>query len=258
MIRTLMIVLALCYAVSAESVPTSSASAEAPVGVPEFETNSLGMKFKSVPGTKVRFSIYETRVKDYQVFKSATHRTWPSANFSQGATHPAVNISWEDGMAFCYWLTEKDRKSGFLKPDEEYRLPTDEEWDVAVGLRPAVTGQGRSRDPVVEGVYPWGKNWPPQPKAGNYDQSLSVDPYLYTAPVGSFAPNSFGLYDIGGNVWEWCLDKYEESENFRVLRGASWRMRNPSDLLSSYRVGNASDLRLPAYGFRVVIAQVRK
>ena len=73
------------------------------------------------------------------------------------------------------------------------------------------------------------------------------------APVGRFSPNQFGLFDMGGNVWEWCSDSFKNSIDFRVLRGASWRMRSPGDLLSSIEIGNVGHLRLSTYGFRVVL-----
>ncbi|MDX2226209.1 MAG: SUMF1/EgtB/PvdO family nonheme iron enzyme [Verrucomicrobiae bacterium] len=245
-----------------ETVKTNAPSAQtapaAPVEKPFVPavtelTNSLGMVFVHVPGTRSLFNIHETRVKDYRAFVHATKRAWPAPGFRQGDTHPAVNVSWEDATMFCQWLTEKERAEGRLKPGWRYRLPRDEEWSVAVGLQEALTHQTRPRDLAEPGTYPWGGSWPPPRQAGNYGAELAVENFPHTAPVGSFAPNQRGLYDLGGNVWEWCEDKYEESEDYRVLRGASWRMRNPGDLLSSYRVGNASDLRLGTYGFRAVL-----
>lgn len=216
-------------------------------------TNSLGMIFKSVPGTTVLFSIYESRVSDYGAFAQSAKRSVARPSFAQTGSHPVVNVSWEDATAFCQWLTEHEKQKGTLPVGGRYRLPTDEEWSVAVGLLDAVIGSSRPRDPAVAGVYPWGKEWPPPPRAGNYSQELGLDPFEYTSPVGSFAPNQHGLCDMGGNVWEWCADRYEESEDLRVLRGSSWRMRNPGDLLSSMRVGNVGNLKLPVYGFRAVL-----
>ncbi len=57
---------------------------------------------------------------------------------------------------------------------------------------------------------------------------------------------------MGGNVWQWCQDYFNNSPDYRVLRGASWRMRDPEDLLSSKVIGNKPDLALPVYGFRLV------
>jgi formylglycine-generating enzyme required for sulfatase activity len=64
---------------------------------------------------------------------------------------------------------------------------------------------------------------------------MKVDNYEYTSPVGSFAANKLGLHDMGGNVWEWCEDKYSPTSATRVLRGASWLINDPDYLLSSRR-----------------------
>ncbi len=225
-------------------VPAAAAKTPAPSNQPDF-TNSLGMPFRAVPGTNVLFCIWPTRVKDYEVFASAKGRPWSRPDFEQGPTHPAVNVSWEDATAFAIWLTHREQASGVLPKDWTYRLPTDAEWDAAVGLPP----QSDNDTPV----YPWGTQWPPPVGAGNYNPDLDVDPYPYTSPVGSFKPNALGLYDMGGNVWEWCQDYFNNSADYRILRGASWRMRDPDDLQLSKRIGNKPDLALPVYGFRVVI-----
>src|SRR5579862_7070324 len=137
--------------------------------------NSLGMKFVPVPGTKVLFSIWDTRVRDYRAYVEANPRVlaawhnFPLREFKQGEDHPVASMSWDDAKAFCAWLTQKERKEGKIGQDQEYRLPTDSEWSVAVG----------------PGKYPWGNNWPPPKGAGNYDPSFKVDDYVNTSPVGS-------------------------------------------------------------------------
>ncbi len=103
--------------------------------------NSLGMKFVPVPiiggpsdGKRMLFCVWDTRVRDYEVFVKETGREWSKASdVEQGAEHPAVNVSWEDATAFCAWLTEQERKVGRLAVKEVYRLPTDHEWSCAVG-----------------------------------------------------------------------------------------------------------------------------
>jgi WD40 repeat protein len=79
--------------------------------------NSLAMKFVPVPGTNVLFSIWETRVEDYEVFVKATKRDWPKPSFGQTNEHPAVNVSWDDATAFCEWLTEQEREPGVPSTD---------------------------------------------------------------------------------------------------------------------------------------------
>jgi beta-lactamase regulating signal transducer with metallopeptidase domain len=188
-------------------------------------TNSLGMVFAPVEGIAVRFSIWETRVKDFEAFIKATgrdmgnkmtcfnrelkHDTWEGYNwsnpgFEQGPNHPVVGVNWEDAVAFCKWLTEKERKEGVLTGGATYRLPADLEWSTAVGLSGRTPEERRQK---AEGVYPWGKQWPPPKKAGNYADMTAKkkyksepgselkyiegydDGYAETAPVGSFDPN---------------------------------------------------------------------
>jgi hypothetical protein len=109
--------------------------------------NSLGMKFVPVPGTIVLFSIWETRVQDFEAFVKATSHNagegWRApgetgqsfvAGFSQTPLHPVANVTWDDAEAFCRWLTEKERAAGNLSAGQEFRLPTDAEWSRAVGL----------------------------------------------------------------------------------------------------------------------------
>jgi len=220
-------------------------------------TNSLGMRFVPVPGTKVLFSIWDTRVKDYEVYaqtKSVADASWKSPGFEQGPTHPVVCVTWEHAQGFCRWLSETERTAGLLSLDQSYRLPTDAEWSVAVGLNEPAAGTPREKNIKIKGVYPWGAEWPPPAGAGNYAPSLKVDDYTYTSPVGSFAANRYGLYDMSGNVWQWCEDWYETDRQYRALRGGSWLVYDPFLLLSSCRGHGTPDFRNYGVGFRVVLA----
>ena len=76
---------------------------------------------------------------------------------------------------------------------------------------------------------------------------------MFTAAVGSFRPNGLGIYDLGGNVWEWCQDGYEPGSASRVLRGGSWVHSYRDYLLSSYRCYYDPDLRSDYIGFRAVV-----
>ncbi|MEM9444855.1 MAG: SUMF1/EgtB/PvdO family nonheme iron enzyme [Verrucomicrobiota bacterium] len=218
--------------------------------------NSLGMLFVTVPNTEVYFSVYETSVKDYQVFVKETKRTVKKPSFKQNGNHAAVNVSWEDAKAFCYWLTAKERKEKIISAKQYYRLPNDKEWSLASGIKGAA--DEFSFEDNLDFEYPWGKEWPPPPDAGNYSPDLFVDNYSHTSPVGSFKPNKLGIYDLGGNVWEWCEDIFNQSPDYRILRGASWRMRLPNDLLLTNKIGNRPDLRLSVYGFRIVLTKDKK
>ena len=139
--------------------------------------NSLGMKFVPVAGTEVLFSVWDTRVEDYQAFVTATGRAWQKPNFTQGPTHPAVYVNWEDAQEFAKWLTARERGTGKLTAGQSYRLPQDWEWSVAVGLNEARGGTPYSKDGAIKDVYPWDGPYPPPPGAGNYAQVLNVDDY---------------------------------------------------------------------------------
>jgi hypothetical protein len=152
---TLIIALVTLLAVSSTVVLTAKAESSLTSLSPgQRWTNSLGMVFVPVKGTDVRFCIWETKVKDFEAFIKATNHdmgnrmmcfnselklgiwegyNWKSPGFAQGPNHPVVGVNWNDAVAFCKWLTEKERKEGTL-PKGRYRLPSDLEWSVAAGL----------------------------------------------------------------------------------------------------------------------------
>jgi serine/threonine protein kinase len=227
--------------------------------------NSMGMKFAPVGDQLV--CVWQTRIKDFEVFAKATglkQNAWRQPGFKQGPDHPVVNVSWNDAMAFCKWLTEKEQREGLLSPSQYYRLPTDIEWSKAVGLPEEAGASAEERDMDVPNVYPWGTQWPPPKGAGNYTGEETAsdvaikgydDGYQWTSPVGSFAPNKFGLYDMGGNVWQWVMDWWNSDHKHKVLRGGSWyNGALKLSLLSSCRVHAAPDSSTDNYGFRCVIA----
>ncbi|MEI6568613.1 MAG: SUMF1/EgtB/PvdO family nonheme iron enzyme [Verrucomicrobiota bacterium] len=212
------------------------------------------MVFTGVAGVPA-FSIWDTRVSDYRAYakaNSGVDQGWKDPGFKQTVDHPVVKLSWDDAQAFCAWLTKKERGEGKINATQRYRLPTDAEWSVAVGLEVEAGGTPKDKNMKIKGVYPWGTQWPPPKGAGNYDQSRGVDDYNTTSPVGSFNPNKHGLYDMGGNVWQWCEDWFDGDQKFRVLRGASWNNYDPDYLLSSSR-GLMPDIRSINFGFRCVL-----
>jgi serine/threonine protein kinase/formylglycine-generating enzyme required for sulfatase activity len=227
--------------------------------------NSLGMKF--VPVGDVEFSVYLVRRKDFEAFSKATNlkpEHWRNPGFEQSPDHPVVNVTWKEADAFCKWLTEKERKSGLLKTNDFYRLPTDSEWSKAVGL-PAESGATpEDRDMRIEDVYPWGTQWPPPAGAGNFAGEETVtelpiegynDKFPNTSPVGAFRANAAGLYDMGGNVWQWVQDSFDGSGPAKTLRGGSWyNGAIKMSLLSSCRIKSSAETINDTYGFRIVRA----
>ena len=230
--------------------------------------NSLGLKF--VPVGDVEFCVWQTRVKDFEAFAKAVNlksSAWKSPGFKQSPDHPVVNVTWVEAVAFCKWLTEEERKTGALAANQFYRLPTDVEWSKAVGLSEESGKTPEARDMGVSDVYPWGNQWPPPPKSGNYtgeetgsDVAIKGydDGFPWTSPVGSFTPNKLGLYDMGGNVWQWCMDTWNSDSKAKVLRGASWyNGALKLSLLSSCRVRASPESSTDNYGFRVVRAAIK-
>ncbi len=239
--------------------------AEAPRPCPNLSspwTNSLGMRFNPVAGLEgILFSIWETREKDYSSFIQATGRSWANYNWKgKDAELPALDVSWNDANHFAEWLTKKERASGLIGLDWEYRLPTDAEWSAAVGLSEASAGSPKEKGEVLRDVFPWNSgrgHWPPPPGAGSYGETL-YDEYSEIAPVGSFAPNANGLCDLGGNVREWCED-YSDGPDIggRVVRGASWIYSDQYSLRSAWRQNQDPDAVNLDLGFRVVLGSTR-
>jgi serine/threonine protein kinase len=230
-------------------------------------TNSLGMRF--VPLGDIRISIWETRVQDYDAFCNATGRKRDIPDFAQGPTHPVVKVNWADAVAFCKWLTDKEHDENVLENRQEYRLPTDPEWSAAVGLKNEGGATPETRDGKIRNEFPWGKQWPPPAGSGNYADKAAQrarggvldnysDGFAQTSPAGSFKPNAAGIYDLGGNVWEWCAEGYKgESTSGRdwgVLRGGSWATGKRAEMQSSYRNVVDRNERDVIYGFRCVLA----
>jgi formylglycine-generating enzyme required for sulfatase activity len=225
--------------------------------------NSLGMKFVPVEiiggatnGKRVLFSVWDTRVQDYAEYAKAKEITPTKADFEQGPTHPVSCVSWDDAKSFCEWLTAKERANGRIGARDEYRLPLDHEWSCAIGIGRVENAEEtpEAKNGKISNVYPWGTQWPPAKGAGNYAASLHVDEFEFTSPVGSFKANEYGLYDMGGNVGQWCEDFYDAKQERRVMRGASW---NPADelyLRSAFRLDGVPSYQYIDSGFRCVLA----
>jgi eukaryotic-like serine/threonine-protein kinase len=196
--------------------------------------NSLGMRFVRVPGTGVMFSIWETRVRDFEAYAMATRATIPHPEFPETPLQPKASVSRGEAELFARWLTTKEQTDKLLGPGERYRLPTDAEWDAAMQM--GTTG----------GPFPWGSSFPPPDQFANY--GVSQDGFQYTAPVGSFPPNRLGLYDLAGNLWEWIGEGCASGGAF-LVRGAGWNAHNqpylktdfhycfPADLVGHHNVG---------------------
>ena len=219
--------------------------------------SSLNQDFKAVPGAVVLVAAHETTVAQWQAFVQASGREWTyRPHFEQGPDHPVVGVTLHDARAFCSWLTEKEQQEGRLTAHQAYRLPTRMEWDAAVGLlrarKPDLTLDDKMAD---DRSFPWGQDWPPPAGTGNFAEG-EIDGYQddfpFTAPVGSFRPSPEGLFDLAGNVWEWCHDPEIRAEQFGVLRGGSWAYFHADSLRAGYLYSVPATLRMPTIGFRCV------
>jgi formylglycine-generating enzyme required for sulfatase activity len=236
--------------------------------------NGLGMKFVPL-GPDFMASIWETRVKDYDAYVRAKNLPSPATDFQQGPDHPVVFVSRDDAEAFCAWLTEVERKQERLTQVHQYRLPTDYEWSLMADLKEQEGVSPARRDSVRAKVFLWGVAWPPPApdgagianladltasKAPGFPAARTIagydDGFEKTAPVGSFPPNSLGIYDLCGNVHEWVSDNYSPTSTSGVLRGGGWNTYQPQNLYIGARNTQPPEFRDSIYGFRVVLAKV--
>ena len=150
------------------------------------------------------FAISQTEVTfdDYDRFAQATGRKLPKDEGWGRGKRPVVNVSWDDAVAYTEWLSERTGK--------RYRLPTEAEWEYAIS-----SGS--------DSTYWWGYGME-EGRANCFDCGSEWDRQS-TAPVASFRPNNFGLYDMAGNVREWVLDCYHPNYSGAPLDGSAWMER---------------------------------
>jgi formylglycine-generating enzyme required for sulfatase activity len=269
--------------------------------------NSIGMRFRPIPPGRFTMGdaelaecpphevtltrpyylgAHEVTIGEFRRFVSATgHRTdaekegwsqryfapsadwlpdrkanWKNPGFAHTDEHPVVHISWNDAVAFCAWLSKKD--------GHKYRLPTEAEWEYACRAgsttpffwgedEPSARKYANTADASLKSIYP---GW-------HYHINDWDDGHANTSPVGSFRPNTWGLYDMSGNAWEWCADWFGRdyylkspavnplgpaSGGSRVLRGGSWALE-----IGYARSGFRQGIHTPnshnaLLGFRVV------
>ncbi|MHC4137025.1 MAG: formylglycine-generating enzyme family protein [Planctomycetota bacterium] len=252
-------------------------------GIPAAFENDLGMRFVLVPGGSFQMGSpadeqdreeeetvhHVTLSKPYyvQVFevRNSQYRRWkpehdpPPYNglALDGDDRPAVHVNWNDAVAFAAWLSQRD-------PERTYRLPTEAEWERAcrAGATTRYSWGGtleggwlhaNGNDVVTEDLFGWA--WSGFPED---------DGHRVTAPVGSYKANAWGLHDMHGNVWEWCLDEHVAYDPMpatdpqggtygagRILRGGAWNHYR-GDLRSARR-HYAIDLQKGGnVGFRLV------
>jgi formylglycine-generating enzyme required for sulfatase activity len=176
----------------------------------------------------------------------ATPYVWSGDQPPAGhGSHPVVLVSYDDAAAYCAWLSSELRRTA--------RLPTEAEWERAA--RAGADGQR----------YPWGNEI--NASRGNYLTDFATKRQRGTRPTGTYPPNSYGLYDVIGNVWEWVSDWYSsdyygmgdvrdprgpESGTMRIMRGGSWVNDDVAMLRCAYRHKVPPDTYAYSVGFRIV------
>lgn len=188
-------------------------------------------------------SRHEVTFEQYDAYAAATGKPRPSSQSLPRGTTPVMNVNWNEANEMIAWLNQM---SGL-----KYRLPSEAEWEYAARAGSA-------------SEYPWGAAYDIAKANGNGKDG--VDQWAFTSPVGSFAPNAWGLYDMVGNVWEWVQDCY--TENYEgaptdgsarrsglfdctpVIRGGSWA-NNPMNLRVADRSWHDATYRYYFLGFRL-------
>lgn len=264
-------------------VPAGEFVMGAAPGEEEHESMPQEFRHRSAPQRRVKVEVfaagkYEVTRGQYRAFSEATKRndsgcfvwrrgdyqldaakSWRDSGYLQDDSHPATCVSWEDAQAYASWLSGKT--------GQQYRLLTEAEWEYAArGGSSASRFWGEdSRQSCQHANGADLKTLSVVSEAGNWPAAACDDGYPYTAPVGSYRPNKFGLHDMLGNVAEWTADCWNADYrgatsdgnarmtgdcDFRAVRGGGWDEASAS-LRSAYRVGSPVVIRVYARGFRV-------
>jgi formylglycine-generating enzyme required for sulfatase activity len=189
----------------------------------------------------------------------------PANGYAQDLNRPVEQVSWNDATNYCALLTQSDRAAGRIPSTWGYRLPTESEREYA--CRAGTTTAFHFGSAIHGGMANFYDYYEYDAAIGDiYVASPSVPCLPRTTTVGSYAPNAFGLYDMHGNVWEWCQDWYgayptgsvtdpqgPASGSDRVFRGGSW-YNYGWFCRSAFRVINIPSSWVNFIGFRVVLA----
>jgi len=192
-------------------------------------------------------------------FEKDAAKHWHHTGYAQDDTHPVACVSWEDAVAYTQWLSQRSGK--------RYRLLSEAEWEYAARAG-SISARFWGDDGEAACAYANGADRTARaqaPHAANWSAANCDDRYAYTAPVGSYRANAFGLHDMLGNVGEWTQDCWNADYRgaptdarawnagdcaLRAVRGGAWDDA-PTGLRAAYRVGSPTVIRLYSRGFRV-------
>jgi len=216
-------------------------------------SNSAYLDEKPIHRVKIDYDFYigkyEVTFREYDKFCDATGRKKTSDEGWGRGEHPVINISWNDAKAYTKWLSKKEGTT--------YRLPTEAEWEY-VARAGTTTKYSFGNSSSSLGSYAWYR-------LNSYDKGSSHKDYG-THKVGQKKSNPWGVYDMHGNVWEWCEDWYvdsykntprdgtdndSKSQNYKILRGGSWYLYS-NNLRSANRFRFIPSDTGTFIGFRVV------
>ncbi|MDX2098077.1 MAG: formylglycine-generating enzyme family protein [Leptolyngbyaceae cyanobacterium bins.59] len=207
-----------------------------------------------------KYAITQAQWRVVATYSAVEQELDPDPSNFKGDNRPVEQVSWEDATEFCQRLSQKTGRT--------YRLPSEAEWEYA--CRAGTTTPFHFGETLSDELA----NYAAQDREingtlyqGTYGRGIAGEYRQETTDVGSFPANPFGLYDMHGNVWEWCEDDYHDSykgapedgsawvdsdrsSTSRVLRGGSWCI-NPRNCRSALRVSFARDVRGNDIGFRV-------
>ena len=214
-------------------------------------TGGYGFNPAYDPATTSRGDAFEGRDPRY---------SWANPGFAQGDDHPVLNVTWNDAVAMAGWLSRTEGR--------RYRLPTEAEWEYACRAGSSTrypNGNNPQRLPEIANTFDADSavNWS---RWSSFALARS-DGFAFTAPVGRFAPNAWGLHDMLGNAWEWVSDwhaddYYAQSPindpqgpadgDVRVRRGGSWHSWSLY-ARCAYRNWNAPSTRYTLVGLRLLL-----
>ncbi|MEE4380160.1 MAG: SUMF1/EgtB/PvdO family nonheme iron enzyme [Candidatus Competibacteraceae bacterium] len=198
--------------------------------------------------------LHEVSFDEYDRFAGATNRSLPADDGWGRGQRPVINITWEDAHAYTEWLSQR---SG-----HRYRLPTEAEWEYAARAG-AQSSRFWGNNPDEGCRYANGSDQTAQQTYAGWTAMDCADGYLFTAPVGSYQPNRFGVYDLLGNVMELTCSAYTPDQqgtntcsanrnaDHIVARGGSWS-DEPRNVRLAERFKATPDLRANYLGFRVL------